>query len=63
MLLAHMQAAGLEVEPLEVLAAGIRFDSQQHLQWIAGVQHLDIATVKVGSNLNGALSHGHSLDT
>ena len=26
--LAHMQAAGLEVEPLEVLTAGVRFDSQ-----------------------------------
>jgi len=58
---AHVHAFGLEVEPLEMVAAGIGSNCQQQMVCIAGVEYLDIATVEVGADLDGSQGHGHSL--
>ncbi|MNT66356.1 hypothetical protein D3C72_2044170 [compost metagenome] len=60
MFLADMQAAGLEVEPLEMRAAGIGLDGQQCLQWIADIQDFNIATVEVGTDIERGFRHGHN---
>jgi len=57
----HVHAFGFEVEPLVMVAAGIGLDGQQQLVGVAGVEHLDIATVEVGADLDGGQGHGHSL--
>ena len=59
--MAHMHAFGLEVEPLEVLAARIGLDGQQQLVGITGIEYLDIAAVEVGADLDRGQGHGHSL--
>jgi hypothetical protein len=55
-----MQAAGLEVEPLEMLAAGVWAMASSGLQWIADVQHFNVAAVEVGTDVERGFSHGHS---
>jgi hypothetical protein len=55
--LADMQAAGLEVEPLKVVAFGIGTNGQQGLERVADIDHLDIAAVEVGSDVE-SFSHG-----
>ncbi|MCY1251626.1 hypothetical protein D9M72_654120 [compost metagenome] len=60
MLLTDVQPAGLEVKPLEMLAAGVRLDGQQRLQRIADIQHFNIAAVEVCTDAERGFSHGHS---
>jgi len=48
---AHVHAFGLEMEPLEMVTAGIGFDCQQQVIGIAGIQNLDVAAVEVGADL------------
>ena len=57
-----MQAAGLEVEPLEMVALGIGADRQQGLERVAEVDHLDVAAVEVGTDVEGGFSHGRVPD-
>ncbi|MCY1431211.1 hypothetical protein D9M71_471740 [compost metagenome] len=59
-LLADMQAAGLEVEPLEMVAFGIGADRQQGLERVADIDYLDIAAVEVGTDVERRFSHGHN---
>ena len=54
-----MQAAGLEVEPLEMGAAGVGPDLEQRLQRVADVDDLDVAAVEIGTDIKGRFSHGH----
>ena len=49
--LVRCQAFGLEVEPLKVRAAGIGFDRKLDVQRVTGIQHLDIAAVKVTADV------------
>ncbi|MNG30427.1 hypothetical protein D3C84_1160430 [compost metagenome] len=60
MLLTDVQAAGLEVEPLKMLAASIRFDGQQRLKRIADIQHFNVAAIKVCTDVEGRFGHAHS---
>ncbi|MNR44210.1 hypothetical protein D3C85_1629210 [compost metagenome] len=55
-----MQAAGLEVKPLEVLAAGVRPDGQQRLERVADIEHFNVAAVEVGADVERGFGHGHS---
>ncbi|MNN94623.1 hypothetical protein D3C81_2132820 [compost metagenome] len=55
-----MQAAGLEVEPLEMVAFGIGADRQQGLERVADIDYLDIAAVEVGTDVERRFSHGHN---
>ncbi|MNY04497.1 hypothetical protein D3C86_1371770 [compost metagenome] len=59
-LLADMQAAGLEVEPLEMGAAGVRANGQKRFERIADVDDLDVAAVEVGTDVERGFSHGHN---
>src|SRR5471032_2451630 len=60
MLLADMQATGLEVKPLEMLAAGVWLDRQKGLKRVADVQHFNVAAVEIGADVERGFSHGHS---
>ncbi|MNP83447.1 hypothetical protein D3C76_1823920 [compost metagenome] len=55
-----MQAAGLEVEPLEMVAFGIRADGQKRFERIADVDDLDVAAVEVGTDVERGFAHGHN---
>ncbi|MNP87428.1 hypothetical protein D3C76_1883140 [compost metagenome] len=52
-----MQAAGLEVEPLEMVAFAIGTDGQQGFEWVADIDDLDVAAVEVGTDVE-SFSHG-----
>jgi hypothetical protein len=43
-----------------MLAAGVWLDGQQGLQRITDVQHFNVATVEVGTDVERGFSHGHS---
>ncbi|MNT80457.1 hypothetical protein D3C72_2199140 [compost metagenome] len=58
MVLADMQAAGLEVEPLEMVALGVGADGQQGLERVADIDDLDVAAVEVGSDFERGFGHG-----
>ena len=58
--LADMQTAGLEVEPLEMRAAGIRANGQNRIERIADVDDLDVAAVEVGADVERRFGHGHN---
>ncbi|MNY45906.1 hypothetical protein D3C86_1810440 [compost metagenome] len=60
MLLANVQAAGFEVEPLEVVAFGVGADRQQWLERVAKVDDLNVAAVEVGADVERGFSHGHN---
>ncbi|MNC70754.1 hypothetical protein D3C75_1215980 [compost metagenome] len=55
-----MQAAGLEVEPLEMGAAGVRANGQKRFERIADVDDLDVAAVEVGTDVERGFAHGHN---
>ncbi|MNS06789.1 hypothetical protein D3C86_808520 [compost metagenome] len=56
--LTDVQAAGLEVEPLKVIALGIGADRQQGLERVAEVNDLNVAAVEIGTDVERGFSHG-----
>ena len=57
--LPNAQAIDLEVEPLKMWAFGIRFDCQPHVQRVGGIQHLNVAAVKVTADMKRGGHHSH----